>query len=175
GDMLAETGRIFGEETVALGGKLKAEVMGMFGGGGGSATTPLGHIDTDIPAFTSEAQFRHSMGGEIKAGKLKGLHHVPSNSNIAHLSVQPNYRSNSLGFYEANVEIVENGIKYTKMRTTMWPDSLSQEKIANEVEYAFKNKVPRNDGGFEGTTNQGIKVRFYDRDGTGYNFFPIIQ
>ncbi|MCX7996131.1 MAG: hypothetical protein N2691_00005, partial [Patescibacteria group bacterium] len=28
GDMLAETGRIFGEETVALGGKLKAEVMG---------------------------------------------------------------------------------------------------------------------------------------------------
>lgn len=140
-----------------------------------TARIPLGHVDADIPSWSSEAKFKHSMGGELKGVDLKGLHHVPSNSNITHISSQPNYKSNSLGFYEADVEILENGVKYRKLKTTMWPDFWSQQKIGDEVEYAFKNKVPRSDGGFEGTTSQGVDIRFYDRDGTGYNFFPVIK
>lgn len=151
-------------------------LMKMIGGNNNpSGRIPLGHIDADIPSWSSEAQFKHSMGGELKGVDLKGLHHVPSNSNITHISIQSNYKNNSYGFYEADVEIVKNGVKYRKLKSTMWPDSWSQQKIASEVEYAFKNKVPRNDGGFEGTTSQGVEIRFYDRDGTGYNFFPVIQ
>jgi hypothetical protein len=56
----------------------------------------------------------------------------------------------------------------------MWPDSWSQEKIMQEVEFAFQNKSVIRDG-FEGTTSQGVKIRFYNRGGTGYNFFPVLR
>jgi hypothetical protein len=136
---------------------------------------PLGHLDVDVPSWSNEAQFKHSMGGEIKGKDLKGLHHVPSNSNITHISIQPHYRSNSLGFYEADVEVVVNGVKYRKIKTTMWPDSWSQQKIAEEVEYAFKNKVPDSQTNGEiGKTKDGISVLFFNRSNQGYNFYPIL-
>ncbi|MCX7997156.1 MAG: EndoU domain-containing protein, partial [Patescibacteria group bacterium] len=167
---------IFGEETVALGGKLKAEVMGMFGGGGGGGIKYLGHLDTDVPKWSSESKFKHSIGGEIRGGELKGLHHVPSNSEVVHISSQPHYLKNSDGFYEADVEIVHAGKSYSKNRSTMWPDSWSQSRIAHEANIAFKNKkFDDKTGGYIGTTSQGVKVYFYNNGGSDYNFHPSLR
>lgn len=143
-------------------------------GGGGGRSVYLGYLDVDVPAWTNTNQFKHSLGGEINGNQLKGLHHIPSNGNVKNISTQANYKSNSHGFYEADVEVEINGQRYTKIKSTMWPDNWSQEKIANEVDIAFNKKIAHADGGYRGTTSQGVEIRFYNRDGSNYNFFPAL-
>jgi hypothetical protein len=130
----------------------------------------MSYLDVNSPSWTSDQQFMHSLGGEIKNNSLKGVHHVPSNPFITNIAELPGSR-NSLGFYKANIEVEINGRKYQKF-STMWPDNWDQNQISDAVGVAFNNKQLDSGNRYYGTTPEGVKILFYEDANGQFNFTP---
>jgi hypothetical protein len=145
------------------------ELMAMVGGRG-VASISLGTFNLQVPHWSTKKQVTHSLSGEIKGERLVGLHHLPSSPGASVVVTKP---PNKYGVYDAIVTVNHNGVSYTKP-STMFPDKWSQERIMSEVNYAWKNAKHTKGNTFEGTTNTGFKIRFYENSLDGsYNFHPL--
>ncbi|GEM_PF-1646622 len=132
----------------------------------------------------NEKAKKHIFYGEISAsGSVGGVHHI-SAINSGSARIVPGTRTddpNGSGLYEAKVEVKDdNGIYQPKLTnrggySTFFPDSWNQQKVLEEIAYAYKNRIPVSGNIFEGTSIDGlIKIQMYLRsDKSIISAFPV--
>ncbi len=140
-------------------------------GGTTAAVSSCPHRAKDSPFTDHTAE--HLMG-EVKVDssgdkKAVGCHLAAAvaSGKARHKKDAPvTYGPNPPGYYDVAVEICD-GTEWVekKASSTFFPDDLTPAEVEAEVLSAFKNSKDDGDGGWEGTSDNGLLIRgYYGKD-----------
>lgn len=114
----------------------------------------------------TKSSINHIFVGEInEKGKLVGSHYEGLYGNTAEIIPWTKTLPDKHGVYEAKIMKNINGeLKVKNIMSSFFPKEWSPQRVINEINSAFENKVPINKTKpfeFDGLSNSGIKIKMH--------------
>jgi hypothetical protein len=137
------------------------------------------NVVTSHPNWSTQEQWLHSLGGEMKVKKggtnmrFYGGHreaNLPAGAKVINKS-KPDVN----GVYTADIEVTYDGVTYIKEDNTMVPEHWTEEQTKIEVDMAYKFSKPRvgTERTRDGVSPSGITFTFHiDQTMSDNNWYP---
>ncbi len=134
----------------------------------------------EIDEVISEHVKTHILYGEVKNGKAKGGHSPNSLNKTIRWKKGTKIKDGALGMQMGYIEIKDKNDNWIAKKdiTSLYPTDWSDEKILQEVVYAYKHKKKANPKSdlWEGKDSEGkIKIHMYVNNGKLATAFPILK
>lgn len=120
--------------------------------------------------------FQHCIKGQIKKGKVSGVHYYDSDTMKI---LKINKLDESSGVWEAEIEIFDKKTNkwIKKDSTTFFPKDWSMHQLFHECVYAVKNmkKKVNSKNIFTSLTETGVKVEIISVNNEMKSIYPILD
>ncbi|NVR71965.1 EndoU domain-containing protein [Listeria monocytogenes] len=122
-----------------------------------------------------KGSLEHIFEGEVnRKGKAVGFHSETIPDSPGKVIPGTKSKTNKNGVYEAKIEV--NGIpkKSNKGKSSFFPENWTAQKIVDEINYAFSNKVLDKGNAYIGKATNGMQIKMYiDKNNQIISAFPV--
>lgn len=121
------------------------------------------------------ALFLHTWVGKISKNYVSGIHYLEPN-RVRILEIVDKNPISSVFLARISVYDTEKNLWVVKEKpSNFFPNHWSLQKLFEELNLAFQNKIHSEGNVYYGFTSENIKVKIVIKDGKGLTMFPLIN